>query len=180
MARDLRSKSNTSRGNTSTETVDAEPSADPLNPSENEPSELDDLTHAEFLAVYRDASDNIRFAKDQMWRTVLYFTLGAIAATSYGIMTRWADPKLAFFLLAILWVFSIASVLIVLSLQWWQAAEHAKIDYVTSKWSTFAMAARRRKSKTMSDLQRYGMLVSMLLYLELVSIAVTYVFLKYT
>ncbi|NQW11151.1 MAG: hypothetical protein HQ481_14895 [Alphaproteobacteria bacterium] len=180
MARDLRPKPTASRGNATVDTADNDPPNDPLNPSENEPSELDDLTHAELLAIYRDASDNIRFAKDQMWRTVLYFTLGAIAVTSYGVMTQWDDPKLTFYLLVIVWIFSIASVLIVLSLQWWQAAEHAKINYVTSKWSTFATAARHRKSKLMSDVQRYGMLVSMLLYLELVTIAVTRVFTQHT
>lgn len=180
MARDLRPKPTAARGPAPADTTDAESVDDPLNPAENEPSELDDLTHAEFLTVYRDASDNIRFAKDQMWRTVLYFTLGAIAATTYGVMTRWNDPRLTFYLLVIVWIFSIASVLIVLSLQWWQAAEHAKIDYVASKWSTFAKAARRQKSKLMSDVQRYGMLAFMLLYLELVSIAVTRVFIQHT
>src|SRR3546814_12821172 len=61
-----------------------EPEDDPMNPVENIPSELDPLTHAEFIAVYNDASTNIRFAKEQQWRTVLYFTIGAIAVTTYG------------------------------------------------------------------------------------------------
>src|SRR3546814_9566089 len=59
-----------------------EPEDDPMNPVENIPSELDPLTHAEFIAVYNDASTNIRFAKEQQWRTVLYFTIGAIAVRS--------------------------------------------------------------------------------------------------
>lgn len=152
---------------------------DPLNPVENTPSELDELTHAEFIAVYNDASANIRFAKEQQWRTVLYFTIGAIAVTTYGEISKWADSKLSLYLLVIVWLFSATSVLIILSLQWWQGAEHAKIDYLTSRWSSFTTAARRRKSKLVSDLQRYGMLASMILYLELSTIAVTRVFWLY-
>lgn len=175
MARDLRPKPTAApRGGAGAD--DGEAQENPLNPVENRPSELDDLTHAEFLAIYRDASDNIRFAKRQMWRTVLYFTLGAIAATTFGELTRWTDPQLTLYLLVILWVFSVSSVLVILSLQWWQSAEHAKIDYVTGHWSTFARAARLRKSKLVSDLQRYGMLAAMILYLELVTIAVTRIF----
>ncbi|MEQ8396473.1 hypothetical protein [Thalassobaculum sp.] len=152
---------------------------DPLNPVDNTPSELDESTHAEFIAVYNDASANIRFAKEQQWRTVLYFTIGVIAVTTYGEVSRWADSKLTFFLLALVWLFSVMSVLILLSLQWWQGAEQDKIAYITSKWSSFTTAARRRKSKVVSDLQRYGMLVSMILYLELTTIAVTRVFWPY-
>lgn len=152
---------------------------DPLNPTENLASELDELTHAEFITVYNDASANIRFAKEQQWRTVLYFTIGAIAVTTYGQTSNWADSKLTFYLLVIVWLFSVMSVLILLSLQWWQGAEQDKIAYITAKWSTFTTAARRRKSKTVSDLQRYGMLASMILYLELSTIAVTRVFWPY-
>ena len=75
------------------------------------------------------------------------------------------------------WIFSFASVGVILSLQWWQSAEASKIDYVTSKWSSFSTAARRRKSKLISDLQRYSMMIAMILYLELVTIAVTRIFL---
>lgn len=148
----------------------------PLDPAENVPSALDELTHAEFVAVYNDASANVRFAKEQQWRTVLYFTVGAVAVTTYGVMSKWSDPKLSFYLLVIVWLFSLMSVAILLSLQWWQGTEHDKIDYIASKWSNFTNAARSRKSKRMSDVQRYGMLASMVLYLELSTIAVTRVF----
>lgn len=151
---------------------------DPLNPIDNEPSDLDDLTHAEFLAIYKDASINIRFAKEQQWRTVLYFMVGAIAATVFEIMTRWSDKQLAMFLLVIIWIFSIVSVIVIVCLQWWQGAEHRKIEFLTSKWSTFSNAARGRKSSILSDVQRYFMLGSMILFLELVTIAVTRIFLS--
>ena len=170
MARDLRSKPGSSPA---PHRMEEEVEDDPFNPVDNEPSDLDDLTHAEFLAIYRDASDNIRFAKEQMWRSLLYFSAGAIAATGYGVVTGWDDPQLSQYLLVIVWLCSILTVLIILSLQWWQAAEHQKIGFITAKWSSFATAARRRKSKGMSDVQRYGMLAAMILYLELITIAVT-------
>ena len=180
MARELRPKPGAAPAAAPTPSSSAAPAeseAAGLDPEVDEPSELDDRTHAEFIEIYRDASANIRFSKEQMWRTVLYFTLGTIAVASYGEFTRWSDPLLAYYLLVIVWVFSVASVLIIASLQWWQLAEHRKIDFVTSKWSSFANAARSRKSKGMSDVQRYGMLVVMILYLELVTIAVTRIFL---
>lgn len=172
MARALRPKP----GSQPTSQRADEADGDPLDPLENEPSDLDDLTHAEFREIYRDASENIRFAKEQMWRTVLYFSFGAVAATGYGVVSNWSDPQLSQYLLVILWLCSVISVLIILSLQWWQGAEHQKIAYITDKWSSYATAARGRKSKLMSDVQRYGMLAAMILYLELVTIAVSRIF----
>lgn len=174
MARDLRPKPG-ARPSPAHEAASG-PQEDSLFPEHNEPSDLDDLTHAEFIEIYRDASSNVRFAKEQMWRVVLYFSLGAIAATGYGEISHWADPPLTQYLLVIVWVCSAISVLIILSLQWWQGAEHKKIEFVTTKWSSFSTAARRRKSKLMSDVQRYGMLAAMILYLELVTIAVSRIF----
>lgn len=175
MARDLRPQPGPKSG--PAREREAEDEFDPLNPPENLPSDLDDLTHAEFVEIYRDASANIRFAKEQMWRVLLYYSLGSVAVTGYGELSHWSDPPLTKYLIVILWICSAISVLIIFSLQWWQAAEHRKIEFVTSKWSTFSTAARKRKSKGMSDFQRYGMLAAMVLYLELVTIAVSRIFL---
>ena len=168
---------------------------DPLDPEQDQPSALDAQTHVEFQRLYEDASINIRFAKQhsinirakqhsinirfakqQQWRSVLYFSAFAIAVTTYSQWTRWADEKLSFYLLIVVWIFSLLSMLVLLSLQWWQGAEHNKIEYITSKWSSFTDAARRRKSRLVSEIQRYGMLAAMILYLELVTIAVTRIF----
>ena len=149
---------------------------DPLDPEQDQPSALDLQTHAEFQRLYEDASINIRFAKQQQWRSVLYFSAFAIAVTAYSQWTRWVDEKLSFYLLIVVWIFSLLSMLVLLSLQWWQGAEHNKIEYITSKWSSFTDAARRRKSRLVSEIQRYGMLAAMILYLELVTIAVTRIF----
>ncbi len=143
---------------------------------ENKVSELDAQTHAEFIAIYEDASTNIRFAKEQQWRAVLYFMFGGIAATAYEMNARWSDEALAWFLLVIIWLFSIITAIVIICLQWWQHAEHRKIDYLTSKWSSYATAARRRKSKGASDVQRYFLLSSMLLLLELATFAITRIF----
>lgn len=154
-----------------TEATEAQP-----NVQENEPSGLDAQTHAEFLAIYEDASINIRFAKEQQWRAVLYFMFGGIAATAYEMNARWSDEALAWFLLVVIWLFSIITAIVILCLQWWQHAEHRKIDYLTSKWSSYSTAARKRKSKRMSDVQRYFLLGAMLLFLELTTFAITRIF----
>ena len=148
----------------------------PLDPAEDEPSLLNEFTHAEFQRVYEDASANIRFAKQQQWHTIVYFSAGAIAAVAYGHVTAWSDQQLIFYLMLLIWFLSLISALVVLSLQWWQGAEHRKIDYIASKWSCFVNAARARKSPRLSDIQRYGMFLSMLFYLELVTIAATRIF----
>lgn len=49
--------------------------------------------------------------------------------------------------------------------------------YVTPKWSSFSNAARRRKSKLISDISRYGILIAMIPYLESATITVTRIFL---
>ena len=154
-------------------------SDDPLADEVNQPSELDDLSHNEMCEIYRDAAANIRFAKNHQWKTVLYFSVGTVAVTSYCELTAWADASLSFYLLLIIWIFIGTSLLIVFSLQWWQAAEHRKIAYVTTKWSSFANIARAQKSKLISDIQRYGMMLMMALYLELVTIAVTRIFFQH-
>lgn len=145
----------------------------------NLPSRLDDLSHSEMCEIFRDASANIRFAKDQQWKSVVYFSIGTVAVTSYCELTEWADELLNFYLLLIVWIFSGVNLLIVFSLQWWQAAENRKIDFVMSKWSTFASTARGRESGLASDIQRYGMMLMMALYLELVTIAVTRIFFQH-
>ena len=159
----------------SAQTVSDNPLADEV----NQPSELDDLSHNEMCEIYRDAAANIRFAKDHQWKTVLYFSVGTVAVTSYCELTAWADASLSFYLLLIVWIFSGTSLLIVFSLQWWQAAEHRKIAYVTTKWPSFANIARAQKSKLISDIQRYGMMLMMALYLKLVTIAVTRIFFQH-
>ena len=148
-------------------------------PFVDEPSELDDLTHTETVEIYRDASANIRFAKDLMWRLILYFSAGTIAVVGYGELTDWKDPVVSRFLLIIVWFFSVTNVLVLISLQWWQSAERRKILFVTERWSSFANAARSQKSGIMSDVQRYGMILAMILYLELITIAATRIFIEH-
>ena len=152
---------------------------DVLDENINEPSELDELSHNEMCEIYSDAGANIRFAKDHQWKTVIYFSAGTVAVTGYCELTDWADATLSYFLMVIVWTISVASLLIIFSLQWWQAAEHRKIAYVMSTWSSFANAARAKKSGAISDIQRYGMMLMMSLYIELVTIAVTRIFFQH-
>ena len=143
------------------------------------PSDLDDLTHAELIEIYRDTSANIRFSKGLMWQLVLYFSVGTVAVTAYGEVTNWSEPVVSQFLLVIVWIFSISNILILLSLQWWQNSERRKITELTKSWSTTANRVRQQRSRWAGEVQRYSMLFSMLLYLELITIAVTRIFLPH-
>ncbi len=153
-----------------------ETNEDPTDPNIDEPSRLEETTHAEFLTIYKVAASNIRFAKDHQWKVVFYYSIGAIVIAVYGALAHAGDERLHLYLLGICWVFSLASIFVLVSLQWWQNAENDKIEYIFTKWSSFSNAAYLKKSKLVSDIQRYGMLVVMILYLELVSIGVTRIF----
>ena len=102
----------------------------------NEASVLDDLTHAEFLTLWRQSSENIRYAKSMQWRVVIYFTAICAAVVTIGVYLRWGDPTLIGFLFYLTWFFSVAAVIMLISLQSWQAGEQRRIDYVTSKMAS--------------------------------------------
>lgn len=145
-------------------------------PAEDRPSELDPLTHAEFIAQYEDAGENIRFAKLHQWRMLVYFTAAATLAVIYGHASLWREKDLLGFILFLVWGASVISILIICSLQWWQSNESEKIQFIKSKWSSFTGAASKRKSKLVGDIHRYGMLLAMVLYIEMVTFAVSRIY----
>lgn len=134
---------------------------------------LDDRGHAELLALHADATQNIRFAKAQQWRMLVYFTVLCAAVVAIGVYLRWSDPALITMLFYATWVFSVATMVTLALLQVWQGAEHRKISYITHHFSDIARAALRRKSRRSGDFHRYLMLALMLLYVELATLAVS-------
>lgn len=134
--------------------------------------EVDEAAHAELVELYKDSVENMRFAKSQQWRTLIYFTALIAAAVSVGVFLRWGDKTLVGFLFYSVWFFSIASVIVLAVLQSWQGSEQRKISFITSHFSEVARAALRRKSSMVGDIHRYIILVLMIVYVELATIAV--------
>lgn len=127
------------------------------------PSELDELTHAEYLALYDEAAGNVLFAKNRQWRVVEYFTLLGLALVGTGILAPFAKD-IARFVAAFLVFVGIVSLILLLMLQSWQNREHEKMAYLSGDFSNFARTARRLKPAITGDIHRYFMLLVMLLY----------------
>lgn len=143
----------------------AVPAADDAPEKEQlEPSELDDLTHAEYRLLYDEAARNVLFAKAQQWRVLEYFTLLALALVAIGMILPFASD-VARFVSGFLVFVAVALMAVLLMLQTWQGREHAKMAYLVGDLSNFARTARRLKPKTSSDVHRYIILGIMLLYL---------------
>ncbi|QDO96559.1 hypothetical protein FNB15_04395 [Ferrovibrio terrae] len=135
------------------------------------PSELDDVTHAEYRLLYDAAARNVLFAKRQQWRMVEYFTLIALALVAIGIAVPFA-PDVTRFVAGFLSFVGAASLGVVAMLQSWQGNEHAKMAYLATDFSNFARNALRRKPKLSGDIHRYLMLLLMLLYIVVLDVVV--------
>ena len=134
---------------------------------------LDERGHAELLAIYHDASENLRFAKSQQWRTLVYFTAICTAVVTIGVVLRWGDSTLVAFLLYATWFFSVGTAVVLIMLQSWHGAEHARIEFCAGHFTEVGRAAMRRKPRRRGDVHRYILLALMLVYVELVTISVT-------
>jgi hypothetical protein len=135
--------------------------------------DLDDRAHAELLAIYNDAAANLRFAKAQQWRTLIYFTAMCALVVSISVVLRWGDATLVAFMLYTIWFFSVGAAGVLVMLQSWHGAEHARLDFCQSHFTEIGQAAMRRKPKRSGDVHRYILLALMLVYVELVTISVT-------
>ncbi|MBT5265251.1 MAG: hypothetical protein HOL85_10480 [Rhodospirillaceae bacterium] len=151
----------------------AEAAAAESAPHENEPSPLDPQTHSELVEMYRSAGENLRFAKGQQWRMLIYFTVICAAVVTVSVVLRWGDRTLIAFFFYLTWFFSFATIITLAVLQSWQAGEQRKIAFILHKFSSTARAAERMKSRLSGDIHRYLLLAVMMLYVELATFAVS-------
>ncbi|MBP7063228.1 hypothetical protein [Ferrovibrio sp.] len=125
-------------------------------------SDLDEATHAEYRLLYQEAGHNIRFGKGQQWRVLEYFTLlsfGLVAICGFVPMAKDVINFVAYFLL-----FTGIAVLIVIGmLQAWQYGEARKLDRLADGFSSAARSALRVKGRLGSDINRYVILLILLL-----------------
>jgi hypothetical protein len=135
------------------------------------PSELDDLTHAEFRLLYDEAARNILFAKRQQWHMLEYFTVLALTLVGLGIAMPFA-ADVARFVAGFISFVAVITLVVLVMLQNWQGSEHAKILYVVHDFSNFVRSARRRKSRLVSDIHRYFMLAAMMIYVVVLDVVV--------
>ncbi|WP_339851208.1 hypothetical protein [uncultured Nisaea sp.] len=135
--------------------------------------DIDSDTRQEFLFLYTDASANIRFAKAQQWRTLIYFSALCVGVVAVGVWLRWGDVSLVRFLFYLVWVFSLATVGTILMLQSWQSSEAKKQAFMRAHFDELTRSALAQKSRFTSDVHRYIMLGFMLFYVEMATFAVS-------
>jgi hypothetical protein len=98
-------------------------------PFEIDPSELDEATHAEFVMLYHDSQDNIRFAKALQWKTVA----GTLAIFVLLAIGGFHSGKLEIFLKILIFIsvaLSAGSIYALSILLAWQNTERQKLRMI--------------------------------------------------
>jgi len=137
-----------------------ERSSDRETSAENEPSPLDDNTHAELCLLYKESADTLRFAKYMQWWTVgstlLVFGSFIFIAKFVG-----ADMAYAKILTGLIIFIAMAVIFTLIIYQTWQYNEQHKIEEIGKHFSSLFGKVRRIKSKRESNMHRYLLLVFM-------------------
>jgi CDP-diglyceride synthetase len=124
------------------------------------PSELDELTHAEMLELYRASSEATRFAKHQQWGTllgtlILFVLLGVIGDNAYK------GTFLFKLVIIISLVLSAGAIYSLIIYQFWQNAEREKLAVVTSYLSNLTRSVRDMVTERERNVHRYVLLFFM-------------------
>jgi len=136
----------------------------------NTASTLDELTHQECRTLYREAVENVLFAKRQQWRILEYVTALSLAFMAIGIISP-LGARITGFVAVFLLCVSFFAMLVLVLLQHWQNREQAKLRRLGEAFSSFSQKTRDLKSQVVSDVHRYTILFFMELYLLIFSIA---------
>jgi hypothetical protein len=127
---------------------------------ENEPSELDEATHAELLMMHNQSCTAILFAKNLQWKTVgaTLLVFGANIAISH------LSSENSFLISVLGWfciLLALAAVLVLCMYQAWQFNETQKIVMLEKHLSTLYRRVRDVKSRREGNYHRYTMLIMM-------------------
>jgi hypothetical protein len=139
---------------------DVQTESEVAEPTVVEPSELDELTHAEMLMFYRASSEQIRFAKHQQWGTLagalaIFVLLGIIGADAY---------KTSFLYKVVLigsLVLSVGAIYSLIIYQFWQNSEREKLQLIAGRLSNLAREVRGVVPERERNVHRYVLLFFM-------------------
>ncbi|WP_169567110.1 hypothetical protein [Sneathiella limimaris] len=127
-----------------------------------EPSSLDDNTHAEMLALYRESTRTILYAKTRQWRTLAAACFAQIIIVAAGHLIQ-LDPSVHRALVIISFLVSAMAISILLIFQIWQHTEVLKIRKITSFLSGHFGTVRAVKSRVEANIHRYILLAVMII-----------------
>ncbi|TDQ81048.1 hypothetical protein A8950_2918 [Dongia mobilis] len=124
------------------------------------PSELDELTHAEMLALYAACGETTRFAKHQQWGTllgtlVIFVLLGVIGDLAYK------GTLLFKLVVAISIVLSVGAIYSLIIYQFWQNAEREKLNFIAPYLSNLTGIVREMVPERERNVHRYVLLFFM-------------------
>jgi hypothetical protein len=128
-----------------------------------EPSEVDELTHAELLCLYQDAEMNIRFAKLMQWCLTGSVILIFVMLVFLGANQERGGVKLNLTLAVITQIATPLAIYVLAILQSWQKTERQKIRTVLEHLSSLARDVYGTKSRMMANIERYVLLACMVL-----------------
>lgn len=127
----------------------------------DQPSQLEESTHAEMLMMYNECALSIRFAKSQQWQSMggilALFVLFCIYA-GYASDSVWALRSVL--LLSIL--ASIGGIYSLVIYQFWQGTERQKLTYITNHFSSSFKLVRGFTNRHEADFHRYTLLFFMI------------------
>lgn len=126
----------------------------------DEPSSLEESTHAELLMMYNECALSIRFAKSQQWQSMggilALFVLLSIYASYVGESVWALKSTIAFSLLA-----SIGGIYSLMIYQFWQNTEREKLTDISERFSSTFRLVRGFTNRREADFQRYVLLFFM-------------------
>ncbi|WP_169543428.1 hypothetical protein [Sneathiella aquimaris] len=126
------------------------------------PSDLDEATHAEMLALYRESTRTMLFAKTRQWRTLGAACLSHAALVTIGhLLAKETFHHQALVILSFL--ISAISVCILVIYQFWQHTEMQKLRRITGFLSSYFQHIRHIKSRSEANIHRYILLVIMII-----------------
>ena len=132
-----------------------------------EPSELDEYTHAEMLALYRESTRTILFAKTRQWRTLGAACIAQVAIVTVGHLIE-LQPSMHQVLIILSFLVSAMSMAILVIYQIWQHTEMLKLRKITTFLSGHFEMVRGIKSGVEANIHRY-----ILLFVMVASIIIT-------
>lgn len=133
-------------------------------------SSLDDLSHAEYLMLYREAGENLLFAKRQQWLILAYLSMAYVGIYLIAKANPY-DLKFLNYLTACSFILTIFAIAIVIFLQFWQINEKRIIRNIAGGLSNSLQRIRSLKSRGESDAHRYIMLFMLMAYILMAQIA---------
>jgi hypothetical protein len=126
--------------------------------AENEPSDLDEMTHQELRVMHREASSSMLFAKAVQWGAV---GISMIIFTAAIFVDRSGRPLDAFDnLLSIsIILFACGAIFMLFMYQMWQFNEIKRIRLIEAHFSSFTRRVNNVESRREKAVERYTMLV---------------------